>query len=143
MVWYVPPLSPVMSLVEGEGAEGDPDDVFPLIDELRIPIRYLANMLSAGDEQPVRTALRRLAAMRRHMRDVSFGGEPDDAVASAVGLTPGEVEHLFRLLALAKYDERYVIPKTHREVAGDVADLQGACGIGGARVSFSKRLGLL
>jgi nitrate reductase / nitrite oxidoreductase, beta subunit len=143
MVWYVPPLSPVMSLVEGEGAEGDPDDVFPLIDELRIPIRYLANMLSAGDEQPVRTALRRLAAMRRHMRDVSFGGEPDDAVAKTVGLTPEEVERLFRLLALAKYDERYVIPKTHREVAGDVADLQGACGIGGARVSFSKRLGLL
>jgi nitrate reductase beta subunit len=115
MVWYVPPLSPVMSMVEGEGSEADPDDVFPLIDELRIPVKYLANMLSAGDEEPVRLALKRLAAMRSTMRERSFGGEPDPAVAASVGMTVEQVERMFRLLAVAKYEERYVVPRAHTE----------------------------
>ena len=117
MVWYVPPLSPVMSMIEGEGSESDPDDVFPLIDELRIPVTYLANMLTAGDEEPVRVALRRLAAMRRYMREQTLGGGPDTATAESVGLTPDAIERMFRLLAIAKYDERYVIPQAHTEVA--------------------------
>jgi nitrate reductase beta subunit len=117
MVWYVPPLSPVMCMIEGEGSESDPDDVFPLIDELRIPVAYLANMLTAGDEEPVRVALRRLAAMRRYMREQTLGGGPDTATAEAVGLTPDAIERMFRLLAIAKYDERYVIPQAHTEVA--------------------------
>jgi nitrate reductase beta subunit len=130
-----------MSLVEGEGSAADPDEVFPLIDELRIPIGYLANMLTAGDEEPVRVALRRLAAMRRHMREKSLGAaEPDAEVARAVGLTPPAIEELFRLLALAKFDERYVIPRTHREAAGDPGLLQGACGIGDHRPTFTRRL---
>jgi nitrate reductase beta subunit len=140
MVWYVPPLSPVMSLVEGEGSGADPDDVFPLIEELRIPIGYLANMLTAGDEEPVRVALRRLAAMRRHMRERNLAAKPDETVASAVGLSAEAIERLFQLLAIAKYDERYVIPKTHREASGEPYDLQGACGIGGPQISFTRRL---
>ena len=63
MVWYVPPTSP---LVSGgvEDAKG--------LDRMRIPVRYLANLLAAGDEEPVRSALSRLLAMRRHMRDGQF-----------------------------------------------------------------------
>ncbi|HET9322782.1 MAG TPA: nitrate reductase subunit beta [Gaiellaceae bacterium] len=139
MVWYVPPLSPVMSMIEGEGSEADPDDVFPAIEELRIPVRYLANMLTAGDEEPVRVALKRLAAMRRYMREQNLGAEPDPAIAEAVGLTPESVEKMFRLLAIAKFHDRYVIPQAHPEVAGGVAELQGAGGI--ARPSrFTRRL---
>jgi nitrate reductase beta subunit len=140
MVWYVPPLSPVMGMIEGEGSDAHPDDVFPAIDELRIPVAYLANMLTAGDEQPVRLALKRLAAMRAFMREQTLGGEPDPAVAARVGLEPADVERLFRLLAIAKYDERYVIPKAHTEVAGDMGERQGACGISGPTASFTKRL---
>ncbi len=140
MVWYVPPLSPVMGMIEGEGSEADPDDVFPAIDELRIPIAYLANMLTAGDGEPVRLALKRLAAMRGFMREQSLGGEPEPEVAARVGLEPAAVERLFRLLAIAKYDERYVIPRAHTEVAGDMAERQGACGISGPTANFTKRL---
>jgi nitrate reductase beta subunit len=140
MVWYVPPLSPVMSMVEGEGSDADPDDVFPLIDELRIPVRYLANMLSAGDEEPVRRALRRLAALRSVMRERTLGGDPDAAVAAGVDMTLEEVERMFRLLAIAKYDERYVIPQTHPEVLADIAELQGSCGISSPQARFTKRL---
>jgi len=129
MVWYVPPLSPVMSLVEGPGSAADPDDVFGAIDELRIPVQYLANMLSAGDEDIVRTVLRRLAAMRAHMRAANLGAAPGEDLAAAVGMSADEIEDMYRLLAIAKYDERYVIPKAHREVAANLSARQGGCGL--------------
>ena len=128
MVWYVPPLSPVMGMIEGHGSEADPDDVFPAIDDLRIPIAYLANLLTAGDEAPVRLALKRLAAMRATMRERNLGGEPDPAVAEAVGLDLPRLERLYRLLAIAHFNERYVIPKGHAEVAGPLVEQQGGGG---------------
>jgi nitrate reductase beta subunit len=129
MVWYVPPLSPVMSLVEGPGSEADPDDVFPAIEELRIPIEYLANLLTAGDPEPVRVALRRLAAMRSWTRERNLGGDPDPALAASVGMTPPAIDAMFRLLAIAKYDERYVIPQAHGEIGLNPHSRQGACGL--------------
>jgi nitrate reductase beta subunit len=140
MVWYVPPLSPVMSVIEGEGSEADPDDVFPAIDELRIPVKYLANMLTAGNEEPVRLALKRLAAMRSHMREQMLGGATDPRIAEAVGLTPESVERMFRLLAIAKYDERYVIPKAHGELVPDPGAFQGAAGLTAPNATFTRSL---
>jgi nitrate reductase beta subunit len=128
MVWYVPPLSPVMSMIEGDGSEADPDDVFPAIDDLRIPIAYLANLLTAGNEAPVRLALKRLAAMRTIMRERNLGAEPDPAAAEAVGLDLAELDHLYRLLAIAHSHERYVIPQGHSEVAGPLVAKQGGGG---------------
>jgi nitrate reductase / nitrite oxidoreductase, beta subunit len=128
MVWYVPPLSPVMGMIEGAGSEADPDDVFPAIDDLRIPIAYLANLLTAGDEAPVRLALKRLAAMRAIMRERNLGGDPEPAVAEAVGLDLAALERLYRLLAIAHFNERYVIPKGHAEVAGPLVEKQGGGG---------------
>jgi nitrate reductase beta subunit len=140
MVWYVPPLSPVMSLVEGEGSEADPDDVFPAIEELRIPVEYLANMLTAGDPEPVRVALRRLAAMRAYMRAKTLGTGFRPSPETA-GMEPEAIERMFRLLAIAKYDERYVIPQTHAEAPGAAYAHQGGCGIAaGAAPAFTRRL---
>ena len=90
MVWYVPPLSPVLGLVED--GEPDPDDVFPAIDSLRIPIQYLANLLSAGDEEVVRNVLKKLAAMRGFMREKNLSGTADDAAAASVGMDPATME---------------------------------------------------
>jgi nitrate reductase beta subunit len=115
-------------MIEGRGSEADPDDVFPAIDDLRIPIAYLANLLTAGDEAPVRLALKRLAAMRAIMRERNLGAEPDPAVAEAVGLDLAGLERLYRLLAIAHFDERYVIPKGHAEVAGPLVEGQGGGG---------------
>jgi nitrate reductase beta subunit len=140
MVWYVPPLSPVTSMVEGEGSEADPDDVFAAIEELRIPVDYLANMLTAGDPEPVRVALRRLAAMRAYMRAKTLGTAPPRSPETA-GMEPGEIERMFRLLAIAKYDERYVIPQRHGEAPGAAYAHQGGCGIAaGAAPAFTRRL---
>jgi nitrate reductase beta subunit len=131
MVWYVPPLSPVMSTVEGNGAEADPDDVFPAIDALRIPVRYLANLLAAGDEDVIRGVLKRLAAMRSYMREktLSLTGEGPAELAEAVGMAPAQIEAMYRLLAIARYEDRFVVPPAHRELAGTLAEEQGSCGL--------------
>jgi nitrate reductase / nitrite oxidoreductase, beta subunit len=111
MVWYVPPLSPIVNSLETDGYEANPDQVFPAIDSMRIPIDYLANLLTAGDGGVVRDVLRRLAAMRGHMRKREVLGEHDEAIAAEAGMTVDDVEDMYRLLAIAKYEDRYVIPR--------------------------------
>ncbi|HEY1277398.1 MAG TPA: nitrate reductase subunit beta [Thermoleophilaceae bacterium] len=134
MVWYVPPLSPVESLVEETIDPGvGTDEVFGAIEDLRIPVEYLAGFLSAGDPEPVRLSLRRLAAMRSFMRGWNVRGEGDAALAEAVGMTVEDVEDMYRQVAIADYNDRYVLPKTHRgDTPGAFAD-QGSCGLDFAR----------
>src|SRR3546814_3259303 len=77
MVWYVPPLSPIQSAAERGrvGMNGELPDVA----SLRIPVRYLANMLTAGEEAPVVRAMERMMAMRAWTRDINDdGGEEHD-----------------------------------------------------------------
>jgi len=120
MVWYVPPLSPVVDSLRDSGHDAeDEHNLFGAIDALRIPIQYLAELFTAGDPRPVRDVLARLAAMRSYMRDVNLERERRPEVAEAVGMSGADVEDMYRLLALAKYDERYVIPPAHGEL-GDM-----------------------
>ena len=78
---------PVVSTLEIDGYEADPDDVFGAIDNLRIPLEYLANLLTAGDVEQIRFVLHRLAAMRAYMRKREVLGETDESVPERVGLT--------------------------------------------------------
>lgn len=111
MVWYIPPLSPVVDALTETGHDGeDLDNLFGAIDTLRIPLEYLAELFTAGDVEPVRASLGRLAAMRSHMRAINLGEPPDPSVATSVGMEPDEIEEMYRLLAIAKYEDRYVIP---------------------------------
>jgi len=131
MVWYVPPLSPVEAMVEevGEGQEADPEKLFAAVDEMRIPVEYLASFLSAGDPEPVRRSLARLVAMRRFMRAANVEGRVDEAIASDVDMTPTEIEEMFRMVAIGDYDDRYVLPKRHGEASPRAFAEQGSCGI--------------
>lgn len=129
MVWYIPPLSPIMNVFEGVGSQSNADDIFPAIDEMRIPIQYLANLLTAGDESHIRTVLKKMAVMRTHMRSVQTNKEPNLALLKELGLTEHDMEDMYRLLAIAKYDDRFVIPASHREEVADLYDEQGSCGL--------------
>ncbi|MCB0884073.1 MAG: nitrate reductase subunit beta, partial [Propionibacteriaceae bacterium] len=132
MVWYVPPLSPMESVGKALIRDGDDDDaenIFAAIDEMRIPMEYLASILAAGDVAPVRASLERLVAMRRYMRDINLGNEVRPEIASEAGMEPHELEAMYRMVAIADYDDRYVIPKRHGEVSGDAFVEQGSCGI--------------
>lgn len=149
MVWYVPPLSPLTN----EGIK-EPEK----LDNMRIPVKYLANLLAAGDEAPVRAALGKLLAMRAFMRSQRMSenianneggtkpGDFSDFAADAYnlhdipvseeiarlleksGLTAAQAYAMYRLLALARFDERFVVPSTRREWSEDVDKLKGNCG---------------
>ena len=112
MVWYVPPLSPVQGAAEG-------DEVFAAIEQLRIPVEYLASLFTAGDPEPVLRALRRLAAMRAYMRAKTVDGAAGE---------DAELEEMYRLLSIAKYRDRFVIPPGRGEEALALAG--SGCGDG-------------
>jgi nitrate reductase beta subunit len=63
------------------------------------------------------------------MRKREVLGEHDAALPAAVGMSVEDVEDMYRLLAIAKYDERYVIPQAHTEIAGRLMEQQGTCGL--------------
>ena len=126
MVWYVPPLSPIQA--KAEAGEIGLNGAIPDISKLRIPLRYLANLLTAGEEYPVKFALERLLAMRAYMRARHVDGVEATAVLEQVGLDRATVEDMYRILALAAYEDRFVIPTTHREYAENAFDLHSSCG---------------
>ena len=130
MVWYIPPLSPVVDVVRETGVDAeDTRTLFAAIDRLRIPVEYLAGLFSAGDPAPVQAVLRKLAAMRSYLRDINMGREPDGSIPAAVGMSEEAMYDMYRLLALAKYDERYVIPAGHAEQAHDLEELATGCSL--------------
>ncbi len=130
MVWYIPPLSPVVDVVRESGYDAeDRGNLFAAIDALRIPVDYLAQLFTAGDPEPVDTVLRKLAAMRSYMRDLNLGRDADESIPEAVGMTGEQVYDMYRLLALAKYDERYVIPPAHAERAHSLEELATECSL--------------
>ena len=127
MVWYIPPLSPIQNAAEA-GLIGH-DREMPDVRSLRIPVRYLANLLTAGKEAPIVTALERMLAMRGYMRAKTVDGVIDEGIAERVGLTPAMIEDMYKIMAIADYEERFVIPTAHRELAEeDIMGLRGGCG---------------
>ncbi len=130
MVWYIPPLSPVVDVVRDTGHDAeDHGNLFAAIEALRIPVEYLAALFTAGDPAPVDAVLRRLAAMRAFMREVNLGRPPQAEIAAKVGLSAQQMHDMYRLLALAKYDERYVIPAAHAEQAHALEELATECSL--------------
>ncbi|MFH8347745.1 nitrate reductase subunit beta [Streptomyces sp. NPDC018045] len=128
MVWYVPPLSPVLDAVGDAGGNAeDPDHVFAAVTRLRIPLDYLANLFAAGDTDVVAGVLMKLTALRSHMRQRTLGEQGDERALKAVGLTAAQAGDLHRLLAVAKYTDRYVVPAAHREDAAALGALENRC----------------
>lgn len=130
MVWYVPSLSPIQSAHEqGHIGTVGKAGLIPDVEALRIPVKYLANILSAGDEKPVVQALKRLLAMRAYKRAQTVEGETDLQVLEDAGLTQQQAEEMYRYLAIANYEDRFVVPTGHRELnVPDAYEERSGCG---------------
>ena len=126
MVWYVPPLSPIQSAADaGElGSNG----ILPDVESLRIPVQYLANLLTAGDTQPVLLALKRMLAMRHYKRAETVDGVVDTRALEEVGLSEAQAQEMYRYLAIANYEDRFVVPSSHREQAREAFPEKNGCG---------------
>jgi nitrate reductase beta subunit len=125
MMFYVPPLSPVVNEVGEDGlvsidlpAERQDFELLADLEKARLPVDYLANLFSAGDRRPVVRALRKLLAVRIYRRRLSVEGELDEATLAllrSAGTCPEEAEDIFRLTALPGLSERFVLPPYNRE----------------------------
>src|SRR5690606_26642136 len=100
----------------------------PDVASLRIPVKYLANLLTAGKEEPVVQALDRLLAMRAYKRAETVHAERDLALLQAVGLDEATVEQMYQIMAIANYEDRFVVPSSHKEQAEDAFNEKGSCG---------------
>jgi nitrate reductase beta subunit len=126
MVWYIPPLSPITAAANAGhmGINGE----IPDVKQLRIPVKYLANLLTAGDTQPVERALERMLAMRAYQREKHVDGRINTAALDQVQMTQADVEDMYHVMAIANYEDRFVVPSSHREYAENTFDLRGGCG---------------
>lgn len=126
MVWYIPPLSPIQSAVE-QGMIGE-EGIIPGIKDLRIPVRYLANLLTAGKEEPIVEALETMIAMRRYMRSKSVDQKPDLSIIEKMHLTEEQVNEMYQVMAIANYEDRFVIPSSHKEMVENAFEDKASCG---------------
>jgi nitrate reductase beta subunit len=120
MLFYVPPMSPVMAQKTGDTIEHVSDNLFHDIDESRVPMQYLAKLFGAGHEGHVRYALRKQKAVRIYRRALTVGDIDGETAARALreaDCSPEEAEAIYRLTALCTFDDRFVIPPMHREEA--------------------------
>ena len=144
MMYYIPPLSPVVSTIE-EGLirldisrEQIDFELFNSLEKARLPIQYLANLFSAGNEEVIEKILRKMLAVRIYKRRESVEGVIDDATLAMVesaDTTLEEIEAIYRLSTLPTMEERFVLPPYHREMAaeaiyGDPLARKGDTGLG-------------
>jgi nitrate reductase / nitrite oxidoreductase, beta subunit len=120
MLFYVPPMAPVMAGREGNIVNHVSDNLFHDIDESRVPMKFLANLFGAGHEAAVRYALRKQKAVRWHRRALTVG-DVEPAVAQRMlreaDCSVEEAEAIYKLTSLCTFEERFVIPPAHREEA--------------------------
>ncbi|QEP41753.1 nitrate reductase subunit beta [Ectothiorhodospiraceae bacterium BW-2] len=122
MMWYVPPLSPVQSQIDQNNLPTEADGNIPKAEALRFPAKYLANLLTAGDEKPIISALQRLLAMRSNQRSKAVDGQSNTAALELTGLTEAQSDAMYQLLGIANYDDRFVIPTSQQGQAPYIED---------------------
>ena len=65
---------------------------------------------------------------RRQAAEKHVEGRINTAALQQVGMTQLEVEDMYQVMAIANYEDRFVIPTSHRETTEDALELRGSCG---------------
>ncbi len=143
MMFYIPPLSPVMGVMENNtlnlavDARGPEFELFADLSKARLPVKYLANLFSAGNEKIIEDVLRKMLAVRIYKRAETVDGALTDEAKAAlaeVGLDPETAEEIYRLTTLPTLEDRFVIPPYHREASieawKDPLEHKGLAGVG-------------
>jgi nitrate reductase beta subunit len=125
MLFYVPPMAPVLSERQGANLTNVSGDLFHDIDEARIPMKFMASLFGAGNEDFVRYALRKQKAVRWYRRALTVGdvtAELADRMLREADCSREEAEAIYRLTSLCTFEERFVIPPMHREEAMEMME---------------------
>jgi len=128
---------PTMAFVENGTYETTSESFWGAIEKSRLPIKYLANLFSAGNEKTIEVVLKKLMAVRLHRRNVTVGDLPENEVTDPmkeVSMDKDTADAIFRLTSLPLFSDRFVIPAAHREEAMEMlestADVKGNHGFG-------------
>lgn len=128
MVWYIPPLSPISDHINHEKKD---NNIFPKVEEMRIPIKYLANLLTAGNENAVINSLKKMMGMRIYMRDKLVNNIENEKILIESKTTKNEIEEMYKYMAIANYEDRFVIPSAMREnLEGNAFSYRSGVGFG-------------
>lgn len=125
MLFYVPPMLPVMSSFDGKTLKNLSNGVFPDFEKARAPIRYLGNLFAAGNNAKVRYTLKKQMAVRTYRRAQTVGDvdkETAEKLLTEADCTPEEAEAIYQLSSLARLEDRFVIPPAHREEAVEMME---------------------
>jgi nitrate reductase beta subunit len=120
MLFYVPPLLPVMARTEDGLYDTSEEELFAPVENARLPIEYLARLFSAGNTSHVELALKKQYAVRLFKRMQTVGDGDAATVRRALAqleMSEEEAEAIYRLTSLPTVDDRFVIPPSHREEA--------------------------
>ncbi len=138
MLFYIPPLLPVVASIDNGNYNLADGEFFGNVESSRIPIKYMARLFSAGNEEIIKSVLRKLWAVRSYQQ-ASRVGNIDESQAAAqlteAGLTAEVADQISRLTALPRFSDRYVLPPYHREEAieeltGDIQQHKAQVGFG-------------
>ncbi len=137
MLFYVPPLLPVMASQGDRGYDTSYEGFLSGIENYRLSLKYMASLFGAGNEAPVRYALEKQLAIRSHRRQVTTGDLDQSEVDRQLAQVESDVKEaneIYRLTSIAAAEDRFVIPPMHREEAiemmGDTLVQKGQAGVG-------------
>jgi nitrate reductase beta subunit len=120
MLFYVPPLLPVMGGLDGDTYGNASKAFFQKVEDMRMPIKYLASLFSVGNSGVIHETLKKMMAVRLYRRaKTANSGELAEAVdfLKEVRFDERMADEMYRLTSIAPFDERFVIPPMHREEA--------------------------
>ncbi len=125
MLFYVPPMSPVMATQKDKTVEHVSDNLFHDIEDSRVPLKFLANLFGAGHEGKLLYALKKQKAVRWLRRAKTVGDvsmETAEQMLREADCTPKEAQAIYKLTSLCTFDDRFVIPPAHREEAIEMTE---------------------
>ncbi|MEK7354067.1 MAG: 4Fe-4S dicluster domain-containing protein, partial [Chloroflexota bacterium] len=123
MLFYVPPLLPMLASTQSGSYDLSNSDFFGNVEKFRVPMKYMARLFSAGNEEIIKNALKKLLAVRAYKQAQSVGNisvEKASELLKDAGCSAEEAEAISRLTALPRFEDRFVIPPYHREEATEL-----------------------
>lgn len=69
-----------------------------------------------------------MLAMRYYERVETVDGKVDTRASEEVGLTETQAQEMYRYLTIANYEDRFVVPSSHREPAREAFPKENGCG---------------
>ncbi|OLS23177.1 MAG: Respiratory nitrate reductase 1 beta chain [Candidatus Heimdallarchaeota archaeon LC_2] len=125
MLFYVPPLLPIIgrndngvyNVADAEDEGTNPH--FSVLEKARLPIKFMANLFTAGNEDLLKEVFEKLIAVRQYRSSVTTKGRLTETEIQEIlekGKTnAAEANDIFHLSSKPTYEERFVIPPLARE----------------------------